>query len=61
MKNTLLIFLYLVCIIGTLIDIYNVGFKNARIFEIITIVCFSILLFYKVKEFIAKKKNNSEK
>jgi hypothetical protein len=45
---------------GTLIDIYTVGYKNARIFEIISIVFFSILLFYKIKEVVTKKDNTKE-
>ncbi|MEI7509388.1 MAG: hypothetical protein WCJ62_07975 [Flavobacterium sp.] len=60
MKNTLLIFLYSVCIIGTLIDIYSVGFKNARIFEIISMAFFGILLFYKIKEVVTKKDTTRE-
>ena len=61
MKNTLLIFLYLVCIIGSLIDIYNVGYKNVRIFEVISIVFFSILLFYKLREVIINKNTGIQK
>ena len=61
MKNTLLLFLYLVCITGSLIDIYNVGYKNARIFQVISIVFFSILLFYKLREVIKNKNTGIQK
>jgi hypothetical protein len=58
MKNKIIIFLYALCIIGLLIEIFKSGFTNVRVYKIVLILCFSWLLFNKIKELI--KDNNTE-
>ena len=51
MKNTFIIFLYLSCIVGVATDVIKAN-RPIRIFEIIMILFFSMLLFNKIKEII---------
>jgi hypothetical protein len=58
MKNKIIIFLYALLFIGLLIEIFKSGFTNVRVYQIVLILCFSWILFNKIKELI--KDNNTE-
>lgn len=55
-----MIFLYALCIIGLLIEIFKSGYTNVRIYQIALILCFSWLLFNKIKELIKDNKTGDK-
>ena len=59
MKNKIWMFFYALCIMGLLIEIFNEGYNNVRIYQIVLILCSSWLLFNKIKEFIKDNKNKN--
>jgi hypothetical protein len=60
MKNKIWMFFYALCIIGLLIEIFNEGYNNVHIYQILLILCSSWLLFNKIKELIKDNKSKNK-
>jgi hypothetical protein len=60
MKNKIWMFFYALCIIGLLIEIFNGGYNNVHIYQILLILCSSWLLFNKIKELIKDNKSKNK-
>ncbi|MEI7508347.1 MAG: hypothetical protein WCJ62_02675 [Flavobacterium sp.] len=60
MKNKIWIIFYALCIVGLLIEIFDAGYNNVHIYQILLILCSSWLLFNKIKEFTKDNKNKNK-
>jgi len=60
MKNKIWMFFYALCIMGLLIEIFNEGYNNVHIYQILLILCSSWLLFNKIKELIKDNKSKNK-
>ena len=55
MKNKLLIFFYVICIIGLSIEIFKSGISNVSIYQILLVLTSIWILFNKVKSVLKEK------